>query len=77
MLFRLVAWFTACEQGKYWILRIDPDDRWFMVGTPDREDLWILSHSLDLEEPSYQELVAFNRQLGYPNGQLIRAPMTQ
>ncbi|WP_455377954.1 lipocalin family protein [Petrachloros mirabilis] len=73
---RLVAWLSPSERGNYWILRIDSDYRWVVVGTPDREYLWILSRTPTIEEPVYRELVAFGQQLGFPTERLIRAPVT-
>jgi apolipoprotein D and lipocalin family protein len=74
---RLVAWLTSSEHGNYWILRIDPDYHWVVVGTPDREYLWILSRNPALAESTYQELLAFSRQLGFPTERLIRAPIVK
>lgn len=74
---RLVARFTSSEEGNYWILRIDPDYRWAVVGTPDREYLWILSRNPVLDDSTYQELVSFSRQLGFATDRLIRAPSVE
>jgi len=74
---KLVAWFTSSEEGNYWILRIDPDYRWVVVGTPDREYLWILARTPGFDEQTYQDLVAFGQQLGFPTERLIRAPVGQ
>lgn len=72
---RAAAWFTASEEGNYWILRIDPEYRWVVVGTPDREYLWILSRTPALDDSIYQELVTFGRRLGFPTEHLLRAPV--
>ncbi len=71
---KLVSWFTASAEGNYWILRIDPDYRWTVVGTPDRTYLWILARTPLMDGPLYQELVEFGRQLGFPTERLIRSP---
>jgi apolipoprotein D and lipocalin family protein len=73
---KLVAWFTSSEEGNYWILRIDPDYRLAIVGTPDRDYLWILARTPSLDESSYQEAVAFSQHLGFPTDQLIRASVS-
>jgi len=70
---KLVSWFRSSKEGNYWILRVDPDYRWSMVGTPDRRYLWILGRISTLEEPLYQDLVDSARQLGFPTEQLIRS----
>ena len=70
---KVASWFTSSKEGNYWILRVDPDYRWAMVGTPDRRYLWILGRTPVLEEPLYQDLVDSARQLGFPTEQLIRS----
>ncbi len=70
---KLVAFFTSSDQGNYWILRVDPEYRHVIVGTPDREYLWILARTPSLPESTYQELVAFSQGLGFTTENLIRA----
>jgi apolipoprotein D and lipocalin family protein len=43
-----------------------------LVGTPDRQYLWILSRSPQLDRETYQRLVEKGRDLGFPVEQLIR-----
>ena len=71
---KLVALFTWADQGNYWILRVDPDYRLAVVGTPDRDYLWILSKTPLLDEASYQDAVTFAQHLGFHTEHLIRAP---
>ncbi len=66
--------FGSSREGNYWIIELDQDYRTAMVGTPDRRYLWILSRSQQLEEATYQRLVARARELGFPIEDLIRAP---
>lgn len=70
---KLVSWFTSSERGNYWILRLDPEYRWAVVGTPDRDYLWILARTPTMEEALYRELVEFSRQRGFEIERLIRA----
>lgn len=69
---KLVAFFSSSDEGNYWILRVDPDYRHAVVGTPDREYLWILARTPNLPESTYQELVAFSQRLGFTTENLIR-----
>jgi len=69
---KLVAFLTSSDEGNYWILRVDPEYRHAVVGTPDREYLWILARTPDLPEDTYQDLVAFSQRLGFTTGNLIR-----
>lgn len=70
---KLVAFFTSSDEGNYWILRVDPEYHFAVVGTPDREYLWILARTPDLPENTYQELAAFSQRLGFTTENLIRA----
>ena len=70
---KLLAFLTSSDEGNYWILRVDPEYRHAVVGTPDREYLWILARTPSLPESTYQELVAFSQRLGFATEKLIRA----
>ena len=35
--------------GDYWIIELDEDYRWAVVGSPDRDSLWILSRTRQLD----------------------------
>ena len=65
--------FGSSRDGNYWILDLDAEYRTAIVGTPDRQFLWILSRSPQLDEPTYRGLVERARQLGYPVSDLITA----
>ena len=65
--------FGSSREGNYWILDLDPEYRTAMVGTPDRQFLWILSRTSQLDEATYRRLVERASQLGYPVSDLIRA----
>ena len=72
---KLVAFFSSSDEGNYWILRVDPEYHYAVVGTPDREYLWILARTPDLPENTYQDLVAFSQRLGFTTQNLIRASL--
>ena len=60
--------------GDYWILDLDPDYRWALVGTPDRKYLWVLSRTERMEPARLDQLLAKARSLGYQLSPLIRSP---
>ncbi|GJL63506.1 MAG: hypothetical protein NPIRA04_21600 [Nitrospirales bacterium] len=70
---KLAAFFLSSEEGNYWILHVDPDYRYAVVGTPDREYVWILARTPNLSESIYQDLVTFSHGLGFATENLIRA----
>jgi len=59
--------------GDYWVLGLDPDYQWAVVGTPDRKNLWILSRSPTLPEPQMEQALAIARAQGFDLTRLIRA----
>ncbi len=70
---KIIAFYTPPNNGNYWILRVDLEYRHAVVGTPDREYLWILARTPSLPENTYQELVEFSQGLGFKTENLIRA----
>ena len=63
--------FGSSAEGNYWILDLDAEYRTALVGTPDRQYLWILARSPRLDEATFQRLVSKGRERGYPVHKLI------
>jgi apolipoprotein D and lipocalin family protein len=70
-----VTFFWPFE-GDYWILALgdQPDYGYALVGTPDREYLWILSRVSPMDAGTYERLVAIARKLGFDVSRLERTP---
>jgi apolipoprotein D and lipocalin family protein len=51
--------------GNYWIIDLDPEYRWAVVGEPKRDYLWVLSRTPQLPDESYVQIVARAKQQGY------------
>jgi apolipoprotein D and lipocalin family protein len=66
--------FLPFVWGDYWIVGLDDDYRWAIVGSPDRETLWILSRDRVLDPTLRAALVGRARAMGYPVGKLISSP---
>lgn len=49
----------------YWVVDVDPDYRWAVVGSPSRKYLWILSRSPAMPRAQFNELVARAKMRGY------------
>jgi len=47
---KLKVMFQWPFEGDYWILALDTDYQHVLVGTPDRESLWVLSRSVDYDQ---------------------------
>ena len=66
------GWGSAPTEGNYWILYLDLDYRTALVGTPDRDYLWILSRTPTLDKAIYEKLVSLGKQKGYLTANLIQ-----
>jgi lipocalin len=58
----------------YWVIALDPDYRWAVVGEPDRRYLWILSRTPSLPQATYTAIVQQIRELGYDPTRLEAMP---
>jgi apolipoprotein D and lipocalin family protein len=56
----------------YWVLSLDDAYTVAAVGTPDRDYLWILSRTPQLDDGRYQAVVARVAAMGYPVDELER-----
>jgi lipocalin len=63
--------FFAFFYGPYWILALDDDYQWVMVGSPDRKYLWILSRTPELSESILDMLTEKARNANYPVQKLL------
>lgn len=61
-------------RGDYWILELDPDYEWALVGTPDRQHAWILARTPAPPETLVNRLVERLRRDDYPVDRLRRTP---
>lgn len=62
--------------GNYWILDLDPQYQWSLVGSPNRKYLWLLSRSTKLDAKIYEQVAQKARSLGFNTTQLIRTKHT-
>ena len=66
--------FLPVVWGDYWIVALDDDYRWAMVGSPGRDYLWILSRDPVLDRGVRDRLVARAKAMGYPVERLLTSP---
>ena len=59
------------REGNYWIIALDDDYQWALVGTPDRRFLWILARQPQLPPDVCGDLVARARRLGFDVDRLV------
>src|SRR4051794_11504913 len=63
--------------GDYWILDINADYRWALVGEPSRKYLWILSRDPRLDDRILNRLLERAKQEGYDISRVVRTPQTE
>ncbi len=56
--------------GNYWIIALDKEYQWVVIGEPSRKYLWILSRSPELAPATYRMLTERVRELGYDPARL-------
>jgi len=69
---RLKVQFVWPFKGDYWVIGLDPDYRWALVGHPRRKYLWILARTPRIDRKLYDRLVALAQSKGYDTGRLIK-----
>lgn len=68
----LAGLMPVARDGNYWIIAVDHDYQWALVGTPDRRFLWILAREPSLPPDVYAMLVERARCLGFDVDRLVR-----
>ena len=69
---RLKVSFFRPFSGDYYIISLDPEYNYSLVGDPSRKYLWVLSRSSVMEEALYSELLEIARVNGFEIDQVIK-----
>lgn len=65
---RLLPWMT---RGHYWVLYLDSDYQMSLVGSPDRQFLWLLARTPQLSQEHRERLLKVATEQGYEVKSLI------
>jgi apolipoprotein D and lipocalin family protein len=57
----------------YWVIALDPDYRWAVVGGPSKKYLWILSREPAMAPALLDQLIADAQTKGYDTSALVRS----
>ena len=68
---RLSVSFFRPFYGPYWVLALDREYAWSLVGSPDRKQLWILSRNPHLPQDVQQRIIARAAELGFATEALL------
>ena len=63
--------------GDYWVIGLDPEYRWAVVGEPKRRYLWVLTRDPAMHPATYRKIKQTVTEHGYDPGKLIRVPQEQ
>ncbi|QQQ00863.1 lipocalin family protein [Lysobacter enzymogenes] len=55
----------------YWVVDLDQDYRWAVVGSPSRKYLWVLSREPGMQRALYREIVQRAKDRGYDVDRLV------
>ena len=61
-------------RGDYWVLALDPEYRWALVGHPNRNYLWVLSRTRALDDAVYDGILKRASAAGYEVARLRKTP---
>lgn len=57
--------------GKYWVVYLDENYRFALVGEPKRKFFWILSRTPVVEPTTYEKLVSIAKDKGFDTSKLV------
>ncbi len=70
---RWLSWVPVVW-GDYWILQLDAGYQVALVGTPNREYLWVLSRAPQIDAARLQALLDYARDTGFDTTGVVRTP---
>lgn len=66
-------WLSALPfvWGDYWIIELDPDYKWSIVGSPSKKYLWILTRDKRIDWAMKEQLIQRARRHGYDVSRIV------
>ena len=71
---KLKVRFFGPFEGDYWIIELDPDYQWAVVGEPSRRFLWILSRTPTMDATVYNDILLQLPDKSYNPDRLMLTP---
>lgn len=72
------AWLSwlPLSWAEYWVIDVDPDYQWAVVGSQNRKHMWILARTPTMDRQLFERIVARAKQRGYDVSRLkMMAPL--
>ena len=73
---KLLLTFYYVVRGDHWIVGLDPDYRWSLVGTPSRRRLWLMSRTPRLDPADFDRAMAAAAAQGYDAARVRTTPQS-
>ncbi len=62
---KLILRFFKLIRGKLWMIGLDPEYRWALMGTPSRRRLWLIARAPSVEPDNYDRAMAIADAQGF------------
>jgi apolipoprotein D and lipocalin family protein len=62
---KLILKFFKLIRGNLWVIGLDPEYRWALMGTPSRRRLWLIARAPRIEPDDYDRAMAIASAQGY------------
>ena len=62
---KLILKFFKLIRGDLWVIGLDPEYRWALMGTPSRRRLWLIARAPRIEPDDYDRAMAIASAQGY------------
>jgi len=69
--------FLPFVWGDYWVIDLEENYQYAVVGTPARDYLWILSRTPELDEKTYQGILNRVKEQGFDPNKLVKSPQNK
>jgi apolipoprotein D and lipocalin family protein len=73
---QLLLTFYRVIRGRLWVIGLDDDYRWALMGTPSRRRLWLISRSPRLPQADYDRALAIAAAQGYDAARVRPTPQS-
>jgi apolipoprotein D and lipocalin family protein len=74
---QLLLTFYRVIRGRLWIIGLDHDYRWALMGTPSRRRLWLIARSPRLAQADYDRAMAIAAGQGYDVARVRPTPQSR
>lgn len=62
---KLILTFYRLIRAKLWVIGLDPEYRWALMGTPSRRRLWLIAREPRLDASDYDRAMAIAAEQGF------------